>query len=168
MNRLRELRLRAEQAPAVELRPDEPHVAGLAIGLGSVVAGIWAARNGAVWVGWMALAGVVACMVLVQRWRVPGPGWRVDFERRSVEPVGHAGERFDVRGTGWTLRTAPGDKFGLVAIDLLHADRGRVARLYQGMVLMRMQRRQLFALADALSTRLGVARVDLQIGRAHV
>lgn len=162
MNRLRELRLRAEQAPAVELRPDEPHVAGLAIGLGAVVAGIWAARIASNVVGWLALGGVVAGMLLVQRWRVPGPGWRVDFERRRVEPVGHAGETFEVRGAGWKLRTAPGDKFGLVAIDLLHDDRGRVARLYQSMVLMRAQRRQLFALADALSTRLGVARIDLR------
>jgi hypothetical protein len=150
---------RAQRDDAVELRPHEPHIAGMAVGLGSFGLGLWAASAGSQALSWAALAGVVLGMVLYLRWRVAGPGWRVDLRARRVEPVGRPGEPVALEGRGWTLRTGPGDHFATVAIDLLHDERGRVARLYEHTALRPRDRRQVSAIADALAARLKIERL---------
>lgn len=161
MTSLAAIRARAESAPSVELRPDEPHPAGMVLGLASLGLGVWASSRGgpdAVAWGWAGLAGVVASMALYLRWRVPGPGWQVDFEARRVRPVGQAAGEVAVDGGGWTVRTGPGDRFATMAVDLMHAERGRVARLFEHGALRRSHRRQVSALADALASRLAADR----------
>lgn len=158
MSGLADLRRQAEQAPVLDLCPQEPHTAGMVLGVLSVAGGVAASRAGSQALAWVALLGVGVAMLLYQRWRVPGPGWRVDFARRRVEPVGQAGEAVELEGRGWSLRTAAGDKFGQVAIDLMHEDRGRVVRLLEQMALIRWRRHHLFALADVLARRLDVPR----------
>jgi hypothetical protein len=160
MTPLAAIRRDAEGADSVELRPEEPHGAGMAAGLASVGLGLWAAQAGdaaARW-GWVALAGVVVSAALYTRWTVKGPGWRVDFRARRIEPVGQPGEPVQVEGRGWSVGVGPADRFAHLAIDLRHEDRGRVARLLEAASLRRVQRRQISAIADALAQRLKAAR----------
>ncbi len=159
---LAELAARAQRDDEVELRPHEPHVAGMLVGLGSFGFGLWAANGGAQRLAWLALLGVMLGMVLYLRWRVPGPGWRVLLRQRRAEPVGHEGTpppAVQLEGRGWMLRTGPGDHFATVAIDLLHDERGRVARLYEHTALRPRDRRQVSAIADALASRWKIERL---------
>lgn len=162
MTRLAQLRQAAAQAPTLLLQREEPHPAGLALGLASVGLGIWlSGRAGTadpLW-GWLALAGALLGMVLVLGWKQRRPGWRLDFAAHRVSPVGQAGADVQVQGAGWMLRTGPGARFAHVALDLLHEERGLVARLYEHPGLRRGQRQQLSALADTLAQRLGAQRV---------
>ena len=162
MSRLSALRQAAAQAPELLLQREEPHPAGLALGLASVGLGIWlSGRGGAVdplW-AWLALAGALLGMVLYLGWKHRGPGWRLHFASRSVSPVGQPGTVVVVQGGGWMLRTGPGARFAHVALDLMHEERGLVARLYEHPGFRRGHRKQLSALADTLAERLGAQRV---------
>lgn len=161
MSGLPRLLQRVQRDDAVDLRPDAPHAGGMAIGLGAFALGVWATEAGARGVAWVALVGVVVGMVLYLRWRVAGPGWRVDLRTGQAEPLGQKGEPFTVQGGGWAVRTGPGDGFGSLAIDLMHQDRGRVARLYQITALRLRDRRRVVALADALAARLKIERMGV-------
>ena len=98
-------------------------------------------------------------MALYLGWKHRGPGWRLEFAARRVTPVAQAGEPVQVEGSDWMLRTGPGSRFAHVALDLMHEERGLVARLYEHPGLRRSQRKQLSVLADSLAVRLGVQRV---------
>lgn len=162
MSRLSELQKAAQQGQELVLQREEPHPAGLTLGLTSVGLGIWLSGQGASvdarW-NWLALAGTLLGMVLYFSWKYRGPGWRLDLAARQVSPVGQAGDSVAVEGGGWMLRTGPGAKFAHVALDLMHEERGMVARLYEHPGLRRSHRKQLSALADSIAQRLGAQRV---------
>lgn len=161
MSRLALLRQAAAEAPAVVLQREEPHPVGMALGLLSVVLGIWLSRSGAAadprW-AWLALIGTLAGMVLYVSWKQLGAGWRVDFAARCLSPVGQPGADVAVQGSGWMVRTGPGTRFAHMAVDLMHNEHGMVARLYEHTVLRRGDRKQVSALADAVAERLGAER----------
>lgn len=161
MSALPRLLQRVQREDTVELRPDAPHAGGMAIGLGAFALGVWATETGARQAAWIALVGVMVGMVLYLRWRVAGPGWRVDLRAARAEPVGQKGEPVSIEGRGWAVRTGPGEGFATIAIDLMHEDRGRVARLYQYTALRLRDRRRVVALADALAERLKIERLGL-------
>lgn len=169
MTPIAELRRRAAADARIELRPEEPHPGGLTIGFVALALGIWATQAGAPRWGWLALAGIVVSMLLSRLWLVRGPGWALDFAARAIEPIGPwkpgAAEAESLADPeGWAIRTAPGDGFGTVAVDLLHIDRGRVARLVERHALRRRDRHAMFRLADTLAERLGIARVGIGAG----
>ncbi len=153
--------------PVLFLPRLESHPAGAVVGLLSALLGALAYRlddfNGRDLLGWLALAGVLAGMLLHARFKRADTGWRVDFAARSVEPVGLRGGPEAIVGTGWSIQVAPGERRAGVAIDLRHADRGRVARLLD--VPARSQRalRQVDQLADRLAERLAVPRSGLRL-----
>ena len=151
----------AGRQPRVELTRPEPHPAGALLGLGGMLAGVLAYRGEGPWRETLAAAGlgaVLVGLVLHALWRRPGTGWRVDFEARRVEPLGTAGEAAVLEGEGWSIAVAPGERRSHVAIDLRHADRGRVARLIDHPAYGRRPVQQISALADVLAERLGVER----------
>ncbi len=160
MSHLDLLRQAAAQAPVVVLQRVEPHPVGMALGLLSVALGIWLSRSGAAdprW-AWLALIGTLVGMVLYVSWKQLGAGWRVDFAARRLSPVGQPGADVAMQGDGWMVRTGPGTRFAHMAVDLMHNERGMVARLYEHTVLRRGHRKQLSALADAVAERLGAER----------
>jgi hypothetical protein len=150
----------AREAPQLFLPRVEPHPAGMWVGLASVALGVWAAAADAgPVIGWVALCGVFVGMLLHARLRRVAAGWQVDFAARTVTPNGLPGEAVSVGGDGWSVACAPGERRSAMAIDLRHADRGRVARLYDSGPYLRGRRmRQLDELADVLARRLQVAR----------
>ena len=159
---LRQLRSAAETAPSLLLLQQEAHPAGVTLGLVSVALGIWLSEGrtaAAEFGGWLALAGVVAGMALYLRWKTEGVGWQIDFARRIVAPVRRqTSTATAVDGAGYSIRTGPGHRFPHMAIDLCHADRGLVARLFDRPAWRRGDRRQISVLADTLARRLAVER----------
>lgn len=156
----------AERDPAVFLPRLEPHWAGMAVGFASAALGVLAARSEDLPrepLGWLALTGGLVGMLLHWRWKRATAGWRVDFERRRVEPVGQRGEPEPVDGDGWSIQTAPSDRKANIAIDLRHVDRGRVARLVDLPARRRQEMIRISRLADVLARRLGVERSGPQL-----
>lgn len=156
------LQRRAEADAAMELREESSHWAGPALGLASLGLGVWAADRAAMLLAWVALGGVVVSMGLSRWWVERGPGWRIDFAARRVAPVAQRGDEVVVEGAGWQVRTGPGDKYASMAVDLLHDDRGRVARLLERHALRRRDRRGICALADVLAQRLQAGRTGIR------
>ena len=144
----------------------ESHAAGGIIGLLCFAVGVVAAQwafTGHEAVAWVALAGVFLGMVLHWRWKKSNAGWRVDFKRRLVEPVGLRGRVQPIAGEGWSIQVAPGDKRTCVAIDLRHADRGRVARLIDVPARGKSDTFNLDQLADRLALRLQIPRTGQRL-----
>jgi hypothetical protein len=156
---LAELVQAAGAGPTVFLPKVEAHPAGMAMGalalaLGAA-AGAWANAS----LGWVALAVMMLAMLLHARVMRVRAGWEVDFAARRITPHGLYGEVETIDGEGWAIVCAPGDRRQSVAIDLRHADRGRVARLYDSAPRLRSaQMKQLSELADVLARRLRVER----------
>lgn len=157
------LRQAAEQ-PVLLLPRWRPHLLGGLVALASVVLGVLAQRDGfpaAQAVGWLALGGVALGMGLHWGWQQSDGGWRVDFERRRIEPLRGspgAAEAVQIGGDGWSIQVAPGERRGQLAIDLRHADRGRVARLVDRPARRFAEVQRLIELADLLARRLAVER----------
>ena len=144
----------------------ESHAAGGVIGLLCFAVGVVAAQwafTGHEAVAWVALAGVFLGMVLHWRWKKSNAGWRVDFKRRLVEPVGLRGRAQPIAGEGWSIQVAPGDRRTCVAIDLRHADRGRVARLVDMPARGKSDTFNLDQLADRLALRLQIPRTGQRL-----
>ena len=157
---LQQLVRQARDEPQVFLPHVVPHPAGTWIGLGSVALGAWAhGRDVSPMVQWIALAGLLVGMWLYARLKRAEAGWQVDFAARSIAPRGLPGEPVSLDDSGWSLACAPGERRSSVAIDLRHADRGRVARLYDsGPRLRGTKMTHLNELADVLAERLRIAR----------
>ncbi len=139
----------------------QSHEAGGVIGLLCFVLGVVAAQGtfpGHQVVAWLALGGVFLGMLLHWRWKKTHAGWRVDFTRRVVEPVGLRGRVQPITGEGWSIQVAPGDKRSCVAIDLRHVERGRVARLVDMPARGKSDTFNLDQLADRLALRLQIPR----------
>ncbi len=152
--------------PEVFLPRVESHPAGTVVGLVSAALGALAYRlefGGRDLLGWAALAGVLAGMVLHWRWKRAAAGWRVDFTGRRVEPVGLRGAAEGIAGEGWSIQVAPGERRAGVAIDLRHEDRGRVARLLDVPARSKSQLALVDQLADRLAQRLAVPRSGLRL-----
>ena len=152
----------AETAPALLLPRLEPHPAGLWLGVACFLLGLaaasWEGRAAQV-LGWIALFGLLLSMLLHARWKRARAGWWVDFEQRKLTPRELPGEAVALEGAGWSVVCAPGERRTAVAIDLRHAERGRVARLYDsGPWIYGRRLEQLDALADVLARRLRVER----------
>ncbi len=144
----------------------EPHEAGGVIGLLSFAVGVVAAQAqfvGHEAVAWVALIGVFLGMLLHWRWKKANAGWRVDFGRRVVEPVGLRGRPEPIEGEGWSIQVAPGDRRTCVAIDLRHIDRGRVARLLDVPARGKSDAVNLDQLADRLALRLQIPRTGQRL-----
>ena len=144
----------------------ESHEAGGIIGLLCFAVGVVAAQwafPGHEAVAWAALVGVFLGMVLHWRWKKANAGWRVDFNRRLVEPVGLRGRVQPIAGDGWSIQVAPGDKRTCVAIDLRHADRGRVVRLVDMPARGKSDTFNLDQLADRLALRLQIPRTGQRL-----
>ncbi|MCU0929586.1 MAG: hypothetical protein MUE62_10585 [Burkholderiaceae bacterium] len=137
-----------------------PHPAGTWIGLGAVGLGAWAhERDVSPVVQWVALGGLLVGMWLYARLKRSDAGWLVDFASRSIAPRGLPGGPVSLDDSGWSLACAPGERRSSVAIDLRHADRGRVARLYDSGPRLRGARMTaLNELADVLAERLRIGR----------
>lgn len=156
----------AERDPMVVLPRLEPHWAGMAVGFASAALGVALARTEGPArepLAWLALAGGLVGMLLHWRWKRTTDGWRVDFERRRIEPVGGRGTVEAVDGAGWSIQTAPSDRKANIAIDLRHVDRGRVARLVDVPARRRQEMIRVSRLADVLARRLGVERSGPQL-----
>jgi hypothetical protein len=152
------------ESPVLRLPRWRPHLFGGALALVSVAIGVLAQRDGfaaSQALGWLALAGVGAGMLLHTVWRQADGGWRVDFERRCVEPLDPSPEGVEavqIAGAGWSIQVTPGERRGQLAIDLRHEDRGRVARLVDRPARGLAEVQRLSDLADLLARRLQVAR----------
>jgi hypothetical protein len=156
----------AGRVPVLWLPRPEAHPAGMLLGLGGFFGGIAAVRwtfPGHEVVAWACLVAVFAGMVLHWRLQRATSGWRVDFDARRVEPVGLRGEAQGIEGAGWSVQVAPGDRRAHVAIDLRHADRGRVARLFDVPVRGKAAAAQLDALAATIARRLRIERSGLTL-----
>jgi hypothetical protein len=159
---LRALCATAQREASVVLVHAEPHRAGAALGLASLLVGVVLVQTGQAAQGpwaWLALLGVLAGMALHLGWKIPGPACRVDFARRRAEPLAHPGDAVQVDGTGWEIRVGPGEQRPQLAIRLRHAERGIALCLLEMPARRQAEIRQLGALADVLAQRLGVARV---------
>lgn len=160
--RLPALLAQARQDSTLFLPQVESHWLGMALGGLSAVVGVLASRSD--WpfrdtVAWLALAGVMAGMVVHARWKRVDRGWRVDFAGRRVEPVAvPGGEVAVLQGLGWSVACAPGDRRAQIAIDLRHADRGRIARLFVSAARRRRDQQVLNDLADLIAQRLQIER----------
>jgi hypothetical protein len=163
---LGQLQAAAAREPVLWLPRAQAHWAGLALGLASAALGFGLSQvdlPGRTLLAWLCLAGVMAGMVLQWRWKKTDTGWRVDFGRRRIEPVGLRGEALAIAGAGWSIQTSPGDRRTHVAIDLRHADAGRVARLLDVPAPRKAELARVSALADTIARRLDVARTGPQI-----
>jgi hypothetical protein len=151
----------ASRDDPVTLPQVEGHWAGMVLGLASALLGVlavrsdWAVRDA---LAWAALGGIAAGMLLHSLWKETRHGWRIDFRARRIEPVGQRGDPVVVSGEGWSVACAPGDRRSQVAIDLRHADRGRVVRLFVAVARRAGDQRQVDQLAAVLARRLGVPR----------
>lgn len=144
----------------------QSHQAGGVIGLLCFVLGVVAAQGtfpGHEVVTWIALGGVFLGMVLHWRWKKTHAGWRVDFKRRVVEPVGLRGRVQPITGEGWSIQVAPGDKRTCVAIDLRHVERGRVVRLLDMPARGKADTFNVDQLADRLALRLQIPRTGQRL-----
>ena len=158
---LPQLLAEAREQPRLELTRPEPHPAGAVLGLGGMLAGVLVYRSegpARETLGAVALAVVLLGLALHGLWKQPGTGWRVDFVARRIEPLGEKGEALVLAGAGWSIATAPGERRSHVAIDLRHAELGRVARLLDHPAYGSRPVQQISALADVLAERLGVER----------
>ena len=162
---LARLAAEAGSADALLLPREEPHPAGMMLGLAGFGLGLLAAQGsfgGREALGWVALAMLCVAMWLHARLRRVSGGWRVDFAARRVEPLGAASpmrdEPLQLDGSGWSIQVAPGDRRAHVAIDLRHADRGCVARLLDVPARRSAQLDAIDRLAAALARRLAVER----------
>lgn len=172
----------ARQAPVLRLVRREPHPLGAVLGIASLLLGVWAYRSD--WAARDTLAAValgasLLGLVLHTVWQRAAAGWRVDFARRLLLPEpgpelgpeptpGDAGPLPDGAVAlddhpGWAIAVVPGDRRGHVAIELRHADRGRVARLLDRPARGRSALADLSGLADVLAQRLGVARIGPRV-----
>jgi hypothetical protein len=164
--KLAELRTAASHEMVLWLPRVEAHGAGLAVGLASAVLGFGIGQTdlpGRTALAWLCLAGVMAGMWMQWRWKKADSGWRVDFGQRRVEPVSVRGQAVTIEGEGWSIQTSPGDRRSSVAIDLRHADVGRVARLLDVPSPRKAELAELSALADTIAARLTIARTGPQI-----
>lgn len=158
------------QQPVLALPSQRPHVLGSVVGLASLALGVLAQREGfpaQQFVSVLALGGVGLGMLLHWGVQQVDGGWRVDFERRLIEPLGAgADEAVQIAGDGWSIQVAPGERRGQIAIDLRHEDRGRVVRLVDRPARRFAEVKRLDALADLLARRLQVARSGLTLQSA--
>jgi hypothetical protein len=147
----------AADAPVLFIPRIESHWLGMAIGFVSTAAGLvlsqtdFAGREA--W-SWVALGGLLIGMLLHWRWKLADRGWRVDFARRRVEPVGLLGDAAQIDGGGWSIQVAPSDR----RTDLRHEERGRVARLLDTFASRQADQARLSELADTIARRLNIAR----------
>lgn len=154
---LAELVQAAGAGPTVFLPKVEAHPAGMAVGALALALGVTAGAWQSPALGWVALAAMMLAMLLHARVMRVRAGWEVDFVARRVTPHGLYGEVETIDGEGWSVVCAPGDRRQSIAIDLRHAERGRVARLYDSAPRLRSaQMKQLSELADVLARRLRV------------
>jgi hypothetical protein len=156
----------AERDAVLWLPRVEPHPAGMLLGFASAGVGFVLSQTelpGREPGAWLCLAGLMVGMLLHWRWKRTDTGWRVDFERRRVEPVGVRGEAEALAGIGWAIQASPGERRAHVAIDLRHEDRGRVARLLDMPARRKAEMASLSALADTIARRLNVARTGPQL-----
>jgi len=155
------------QQPVLALPSQRPHVLGSVVGLASLALGVLAQREGfpaQQLVSALALGGVGLGMLLHWGVQQVDGGWRVDFERRLIEPLGAgAGAAVQIAGGGWRIQ---GGGPGQIAIDLRHEDRGRVVRLVDRPARRFAEVKRLDALADLLARRLQVARSGLTLQSA--
>jgi hypothetical protein len=151
----------AADAPVLFIPRIESHWLGMAIGFVSTAGGLVLSQTDfagrAAW-SWVALGGLLAGMLLHWRWKKADCGWRVDFARRRVEPIGVLGDAAQIEGGGWSIQVAPSDRRAKVAIDLRHEERGRVARLLDTFASRKVDQTRLSELADTIARRLNVAR----------
>ena len=139
----------------------EAHPAGLWLGAVSLALGLAAAGigDGHVALGWVALAGMLAAMLLHALLKRARAGWLVDFASRTLTPRELPGEAVAIDGAGWSVACAPGDRRHSIAIDLRHVERGRVVRLFDSAARLRgAQMTRLNELADVLARRLRIER----------
>jgi hypothetical protein len=159
-------RAAAERDTVLWLPRIESHPAGMLLGYGCAAGGFVLSQvelPGREIGAWLCLAGLMLGMLLHWRWKKSDTGWRIDFERRSVAPVGVRGEAETLQGGGWSIQTSPGEKRATVAIDLRHQDRGRVARLLDVRARRKAEMASLSALADTIARRLNIARTGPQL-----
>ncbi|HSW07757.1 hypothetical protein [Aquabacterium sp.] len=166
--RYRDLLAAAEQADEMFLPRIEPGWVGSALALLGLAAGLWWARSqptgGGFGMGWLALAMILLGMLIQLTRRHMDSGWQLDLQHRLITPVGLAGEPVQIGGDDYSLVCTAGDRKRSLAIDLRHAQRGRVARLFQTPGPVRLgDHRVLSALTDVLARRLQVGREGLTV-----
>jgi hypothetical protein len=161
----RRLLQEAQRDDRVLLARVESRPAGMVIGALSAAAGFWVTRMETVQpvLLWLSLAGVMLGMLLHSYWKRTDIGWWVDFAARRIEPQGLAGETLNLQGDGWQVQVGPGDSRRVIAIDLRHADRGRVARLYESSARAMSDQRAFSELADVIAQRLDAERAGPRI-----
>jgi hypothetical protein len=156
------LRDQARDQPTVLLARVESHWVGMALGLGSAALALlfgqlgWMSSGGAV--AWLPVVGMLLGMLLHWRWKKTDAGWHVDFAQRQIAPQGISGEATKLEGQAWQVQVGPGEFRRIIAIDLRHPERGRVARLYESPARSLPDQRALSELADVLARRLRAER----------
>jgi hypothetical protein len=151
----------AHDAPQLFLPRVEAHPAGLWLGAASLALGLAAASigDGHAALGWVALCGMLVAMLLHAGLKRARAGWLVDFAARTVTPCELPGDAVLIDGAGWSIACAPGDRRQSIAIDLRHAERGRVVRLFDSAARLRgVSMTRLNELADVLARRLRIER----------
>ncbi len=146
----------------------EPHPASLVVGLGGTALGLWTGRyappDWRVELGWAALLMVFVGMLMYLLMQRQGVGWRLDFVRRRVEPVGQDGRSAELEREGWRLLCVAGDKRRSLALEFRHDDGGKPLRVFQSRGNANQQEHRLVSqLADELARRLAVPRDGLSL-----
>lgn len=160
-SRLEKLLAEARSAPQLMLLRIESHWIGPAVGLAGLIGGLLVASSQfAAREVLAAIALGVACagMLLHTRLSRTRPLARVDFERRRVDTPDPPARHWQIDGDDWSILVGPGASRASMAIDLHHADRGRVARLVETAVPRWRDRHALSEQADLLAERLRVVR----------
>lgn len=114
--------------------------------------------------GWLALMLIFAGLLMqLTRFRVRG-GWHLRLKSGQLEPQDVPGQAHVIENPqGYALSCVAGDRFRSVAIDLVHEERGRVARVFQTPARTRLKDiRACSELTDILAQRLGVERHGLK------
>ena len=171
--RCSELAQRAAVNADIFLPHMEPGWIGATIAVGGAAFGEWWAilsKAGqqssaqASLLGWIALSLVVGGMIIqITQVRVRG-GWQVNFAERHLQPQGLRGQAQDLDDSGYAVACVAGSKFRSVAIDLRHAERGTVARLFQSPPRVSLKDiRAVSELTDHLAQRLRIGREGMAV-----
>jgi hypothetical protein len=157
---VRRLVIEARQKPVLVLPQYRPAWAAHTLVLAGVIAGAGvAAGRLSEGLGWLALVLILAGGVVHWRRQRRPSGWSVDFERRTLSPLG-AGAASPALDDRCTLRTVAGQGAGARAVEVVDGD-GRPLRLFEiAPTVNHRETQAVRELADVLSERLRVQRAN--------
>jgi len=157
---VRRLVIEARQQPVLVLPRYRANWAAHGLVVAGVLVGVAVPTMGgrfAAGMGWLALTLLLAGMALQWRQRRRPSGWSVDFERRTVAPLG-AGAMAPSIDDGFMLRTVAGHGAGARAVELVDAD-GAAFRVFEiAPTVNHRETQAVRELADVLSERLRLRR----------